>query len=426
VYLILGVGISNIAVIKKLSELNKKMVVACNESEIVKVSEYCKSIILYEDIKYLNLSRIKYVIKSPGIPYHNKYVIYLKRNGKTILNEIELTYLLSKRKGKYIGVTGSVGKSSVVSLLYSLIKCNNDNVILAGNIGVPLITYLDQINKDTIIILEVSSFQLDDFNNMRFNIALLLNIYDNHLDVYKNKTRYYLSKLSIGKNQLPKDYFITNLNNTLINKYIDKEKINAHIIDYNNEYYVWNNDLYYKKERVLSLDNYCLKGKGNLENLEAVITILNILKVNLDIKELRRFKPLKYHLEEMTFNNITFINDSKSTSTSSLKLALDTYLSKNLILVFGGHNKNLDFEFLNDYTLKKSICFGTLSSEIKNKVIIDASFNNLKTALDYIFCIAKSGDIILFSPGCASFDEFDNYMQRGEFFNNYIKEHYGK
>ena len=96
-YLILGVGVSNIAVIKKLSELNKKMVVACNENEIVKVSEYCKSIILYEDIKYLNLSRIKYVIKSPGIPYHNKYVIYLKRNGKTILNEIELTYLLSRR-----------------------------------------------------------------------------------------------------------------------------------------------------------------------------------------------------------------------------------------------------------------------------------------------------------------------------------------
>jgi len=422
-YLILGLGVSNLAVVKKLEELNKKMIIVVNKEEIKNYCDINQTIICFDDIKYLNLNKIKYVIKSPGIPYHNEYILYLRKNKLTILNEIELTYLLSKRKGKYIGVSGSVGKSSVVTLLYNLIRSKRDNVILAGNIGIPLITYLDKINKDTIIILEVSSFQLDDFITMRFNIALLLNIYDNHLDFYKNKTKYYLSKFRLVNNQRNSDYFICDSSNEIINKYIKKINISSNFIDYKKGYYRFANSLYYRGNKVVNLLDYKLRGKHNEDNLKSVLTILRILDIKLDISTLKKIEPLKYHLESYNKANIRFINDSKSTSSSSLKSAIETYKDKNIILLFGGYNKNLNFDFIDDYTFKRCICFGKLSSEISVDKI-DSKFYSLKLALDYLFLILKENDIVLFSPGCASFDEFDSYIERGEFFDEYIRGHY--
>ena len=420
-YLILGLGISNLAVVNKLKELNKKMIIAVNENEKVNAKETGISVIGFSEIQFLNLNKIKYVIKSPGIPYHNKYVKYLRKNNVKILNEIELTYYLSNKKGFYIGVTGSVGKSSVVSLLYELIKSKYQNVILAGNIGVPLITCLDKINKDTIIILEVSSFQLDDFIDIRFNIALLLNIYDNHLDFYLNKTRYYKSKLKITNNQGKKDYFISDFSNEIISKYY---KCNSKIIDYKKRFHVYYDDLYYDLTKIVSLNEYNLIGKDNLYNLMSVISILRILKIDLDITTLKKFKPLKYHLEKYSINNKTFVNDSKSTCASSLESAIKNFNSDKLILLFGGYNKNLNFEFLENYNFKKLICFGKLSNQLMNVKCI--RFEHLKEAIIFALETSKSEDIILFSPGCASFDEFTSYAQRGKYFDDLVRDYYDK
>ena len=420
-YLILGLGISNLAVVNKLKELNKKMIIAVNEDEKVNAKETGISVIGFSEIQFLNLNKIKYVIKSPGIPYHNKYVKYLRKNNVKILNEIELTYYLSNKKGFYIGVTGSVGKSSVVSLLYELIKSKYQNVILAGNIGVPLITCLDKIDKDTIIILEVSSFQLDDFIDIRFNIALLLNIYDNHLDFYLNKTHYYKSKLRIANNQKEKDYFISDFNNQIIKRYYNG---NSKTIDYKKRFHVYYDCLYYDLKKIVSLNDYNLIGKDNLYNLMSVLTILRILKIDLDIASLKSFKPLKYHLEKYEINNITFVNDSKSTCTSSLKSAIRSFNNDKLILLFGGYNKNLDFEFLKNYNFKKLICFGGLTNQIEN--INCTKFIHLKDALSFVLEISKPDDIVLFSPGCASFDEFSGYIQRGKYFEDTIRDYYGK
>ena len=180
-YVILGIGISNICVINKLKELKKNFIVVVNKKEISKANEYSDNVITFEYLKYLDFTKIKYAIKSPGIPYYNKHIRLLKKKNIKVINEIELSYILSKKIGKYIGVSGSVGKSSVVSLLYELVKSKYDNVLLAGNIGIPLISQVERINKDTIIILELSSFQLDDFNCMKLDIAILLNIFDKKL-----------------------------------------------------------------------------------------------------------------------------------------------------------------------------------------------------------------------------------------------------
>jgi UDP-N-acetylmuramoylalanine--D-glutamate ligase len=199
--------------------------------------------------------------------------------------------------------------------------------------------------------------------------------------------------------------------------------INSNLIDYKKGYYKFANSLYYRGNKVVNLSDYNLKGKHNEDNLKSVLTILRILDIKLDISTLKKIEPLKYHLESYSINNMTFINDSKSTSSSSLKSAIESYKDKNIVLLFGGYNKNLKFDFINNYTFKRCICFGKLANEIDLNNI-DSKFASLKLALDYLFLILKENDIVLFSPGCASFDEFNSYGQRGEFFDNYIREYY--
>ena len=420
-YIILGIGVSNKAVIDKLQELKKEFIVACKEEEISEAISYSFNVITYDKLKYLDLDKIKYAIKSPGIPYYNKHIRYLKSKHVKVINEIELTYILTNKKGKYIGVSGSVVKVSVVSLLFELVKAKTSNVILAGNIGIPLISYLNEINEETIIILEVSSFQLDDFVRIKLNIALLLNIYDNHLDFYKKRQKYYQSKFRLTNNQSNKDYFIVNLNDKITRKELLSHSYNSRLIDYKNGFTSKHNCLYYYGVKMLNLCDYRLKGEHNLDNLKAIITILKILKISLDSKVIQKFEPLKYHLEEKNYSNFKMINDSKSTSTSSLKSAIETYKNNSIILLFGGYNKNLDFSFLKKYTFKKIICFGKLSYTIGNTLYVDKCFSKLKQACEYALNIASQNDLILFSPGCASFDEFENYIERGEKFNEYIE-----
>jgi len=425
-YLVVGIGVSSIAVIRKLKELNKDVIVVTKKEEIELATKYIDSVISYENLKYLDFNKIKYVIKSPGIPYHNKYIKFLKSKHLKIINEIELAYILTKKVGKYIGVSGSVGKSSIVSILYEQVKSHTDNVILAGNIGDPLINYLDKINKNTIIILEISSFQLDDFINMKLNISLLTNIYDNHLDFYLTKEAYYLSKFKLTNKQNRNDYFIVNLDDKITNKYLLKHCFKSKLIDYKSGFSVINNSLYYYKNKILNLDSYFLLGEHNLDNLKSVIVILHLLNMNLDVKTLSRFQTLPYHLKETKYMDISIVNDSKSTCINSLKSAIETYKDKNIILLIGGYNKNLNFNFLSKYKLKYLICFGKLSEEIDKMIKVDIKFDNLKAATIFALKVSRKDDVILFSPGCASFDEFSSYLKRGEAFDNYIKEYFNE
>ena len=174
---------------------------------------------------------------------------------------------------------------------------------MAGNIGDPLINYLDIINKDTIIILELSSFHLDDFVDMKLDIALLTNICNNHLDFYKTKQRYYLSKFKLTNNQNKSDYFIVNLNDRITKKYINHKPYNSKLIDYQLGFKINDNILYYYNKKVVNLNYYSLIGEHNLDNLKCVIVILSLLKIDLDINSLKNFKTLRYHLEELLIND---------------------------------------------------------------------------------------------------------------------------
>lgn len=410
-YLILGAGISGVECLKVLVKKKKRVSVCLNVDEVDKIKEYgnfIEEIILFDDFYKIDFGRYDYIIRSPGLSIINPYIKYLKDNNIKMINEMELAYLLSNKKGYYIGVTGSNGKSTTVSLLYECIKKQTKNVLLAGNIGVPLISFLDKINNYTIIILEMSSFQLEDMHELKFDIASILNLSPNHLDNVIDLNYYYASKFNIANLQTDNDYLIVKKSDNTICEYLNKLKIKSKIVDYS-------------RTEVMAKE-LKLKGNHNLDNIKVVIEVLKILGFIIDLDIIKNFVPLDYHLQELDLKrNYIVVNDSKSTTAESLKSAINTYIDKSIILIFGGKNKGGNFDFLNDIPLKRKICFGKLSEEISD-VVVDKKVYRLEKAVRDALRFVKENDVILFSCGCASFDLFNSYKERGEYFNKLIKE----
>ena len=407
-YLLLGAGKTVIECLKALIKLKKRVSICINKEELTKIKEYyvmLDEVIIFDDFYKIDFTKYEYIVRSPGLSILNPYIKYLKDHEIKMINEMELAYILTNKKGYYIGVTGSNGKTTTVSLLYECIKKQTNNVILAGNIGIPLISFLDKINNYTIIILEMSSFQLEDMHELKLDIGCILNMSINHLDNVCDLEYYYNSKINISNLQTINDYLVTNINDIEINKRL--KNVNSKIIDYS----VTN----------LKTSDFKLKGEHNKDNIKAVITILNILGFEVDCFVLKNFLPLNYRLNEYKHKNITIVNDSKSTSVDSLIKAIETYNDKSIILIFGGKNKGGNFKLLNDYKLKKKICFGSLSKEIKD-VEVDYSDFKLDDCVSYALNIADEEDVVLFSCGCSSFDLFDNYKERGEYFDKLIKK----
>jgi len=409
-YLILGAGKTAIDCIKTLVKLKKNISICLNKEELNKIKEYyliINEVIIFDDFYKIDFTKYDYIVRSPGLSILNPYIKYLKDNNIKLINEMELAYILSNKKGYYIGVTGSNGKSTTVSLLYECIKKQTNNVLLAGNIGMPLISMLNKINNYTIVILEMSSFQLEDMHEFKLDIACILNLSANHLDNVPSLEYYYNSKFNIINLQTNNDYLIIDKKDEEIVSRINKLNIKSKIIDYSNT--------------SLNIQNLKLKGEHNQKNIKVVITILKILGFDVDSFTIKQFKPLEYHLEEKYINDILVVNDSKSTSAESLKKAIDTYLDKNIVLIFGGKNKGGDFNFLNDYKLKKKICFGKLSEEIQN-INLDYKNYQLDECVNYALTNLRENDVLLFSCGCSSFDLFSNYKERGKYFNKLLSQ----
>lgn len=408
-YLILGAGKTAIECLKTLIKFKKRVSICLNKDELIKIKEYyalIDEVILFDDFYGLDFAKYDCIVRSPGLSILNPYIKYLKDNKIKMINEMELAYLLSNKKGYYIGITGSNGKSTTVSLLYECIKKQTNNVILAGNIGVPLISLIDKINNYTIIILEMSSFQLEDMYELKLDIACILNMSVNHLDNVEDLNYYYNSKFNIINLQSEKDYFLIDNADEIINKYVKNYNIKSKVINYN--------------KTQISEINYKLKGEHNKKNIKAVVTILSILGFEKDYFVIKNFIPLEYHLQERIKDEILVVNDSKSTSAEAVKCAIETYKDKNIILIFGGKNKGGDFSFLNSYNLKGKICFGSLSNEINN-INVDYKCYKLDGCVKYALSKASRGDVILFSCGCSSFDLFSNYKERGKHFDELIK-----
>ena len=365
------------------------------------------------------LNAVDYIVLSPGINIKkSKFKKTLTKNKKKIITDLDLFFLKNKVE-KSIVITGTNGKSTTCSLIHHILKKNKIKNKLAGNIGRPILDF--KFSKNETYIIEASSFQLEYSQFVKPYCAAILNISQDHLDWHGTKKNYVNSKIKIFKNQTKTD--IAFLNNPDLKKVYKIKKFSGRLV------FINKNPIKFK-----DIENKYLQLEANKENIEFAYNITRFFDINkkLFLKSLKSFKGLP-HRHEIIFKlaNHTFINDSKATSFESTKYALKS--NDNIIWITGGKPKKNDRIKIDQFKRKiiKAYIIGNhinfFVNQIKNKTDYEIS-KKLKLAISKIF---KSLDIkqkrtILFSPSSASYDQFKNFVHRGETFKKLVKFHVKK
>lgn len=399
-FLIYGAGVSGISAYKFLTIKGAICVMyADKKPDNLEIENYINSFNKALEFK------ADYVVLSPGVNIiGNKNIVKLKKNGALILSELELGYLFCK--GKFVAVTGTNGKTTCVSLLNHILSTKY-KTFLCGNIGLPVTSIVEQTDENSVVVCEVSSFMLETVSpNFKPDIAVILNITPDHISRHKTFDNYYNTKLEITNYQNNNDYLL--IPDNLKNIQTNAKKI---IINYKK----------YKSNLIGDFNNL------NIAFCDKICELLNINKKQFNLA-LKTFSPVPFRLEYLgKKKGITYINDSKSTNPDSCIQALKA-MKKPVVVLLGGSDKGNNFN--NIFKLKNKIKLAIIYGQTADILESDANFcgynkiakfDTLNQALTHLSSFVKRGDIVLFSPACASYDEFKNYVERGELFNSYVE-----
>ena len=444
---ILGLGLTGKSAIKFFKKFSKN-IIAWDDNEIVRKSILDKSVKIL-DLKLINnFKMLDLLFVSPGIKPSHPVIKLAKNNKVKITGDLDVFWQeQSNNKNKVIVITGSNGKSTVTSLIHHLLVSSNKPSNIGGNIGIPVLNLIsDKIANNYVI--EASSFQLDLVKTIKPNISILTNLSPDHLDWHGSYKKYIHSKENLFLNQNSNDLAIININNDecfKVYKKINNRKNKPKIIkiSINKKF---NNSIYLDKEKVYdNLNNKnifisdikdltSLIGKHNIENILisiAVVIFLGVSHKNIK-KNLPTFRGLPHRLELIYKNSkIAFINDSKSTNMVACKVALNCF--DNIIWIAGGRRKGDELEYLksNIKSIKAGYFIGESADEFVHyfkNYFLSKNSNNIKDALTDAVEYSKTLNLytaILFSPACSSFDQFENYEERGKKFieevNEYLK-----
>ena len=379
---------------------------------------------------------IDYVIKNPGIKDSHEMIVKAKELGIPVINEVEAAYMLLPKDITIIGVTGSNGKTTTTTLIYEILKHAKKSVVLAGNIGFPLSSLVDNIKSNNILLMEISIQQLCNLDKFKTNISVLTNIYEAHLDFVGNKENYINVKKRIFNHHTKKDIAILNYDNIdVLNNTNDIMSSKLYFSKNNKtDCYIKDNAIYYKDNKIINISDISLKGIHNLENIMASILTVKQFNVSDDdiISVLKEFKGVEHRIEYVKeIDGIKIYNDSKSTNVKATQIALSSFIEPTILLL-GGLDRGHSFEELTEYmgNVKLVISYGQTKNRIKeycdkiNKecIVVDT----LKDAVLVASNNATKGNVILLSPACASWDQFKDFEERGKTFKEYINNIGGK
>lgn len=381
--------------------------------------------------KYLdNLKQYDLIIKSPGISL-KEIDMRLLRN--RITSQLEL--LLEVFRDNVIGVTGTKGKSTTSSLIYEVIRNQRNNVYLIGNIGVPVLDDVEKYNSNSILVVEMSSHQLE-YVKVSPHIGIILNLYQDHLDHDGSIENYHKNKLNIFKYQNSRDYSIYSSDNYYLEKYIDNSyKGIKYTIRFDN------NDLSHNSCRILDKDIYIdgrvvyhddkriLLGDSNLKNIMFVLVVCEIL--NLDFtkakKTISNFKGLKYRMEYIgKYHNINFYNDTIATIPEATINAINSIENIDTLII-GGLDRGISYEkfieFLNNSSINNIICMPETGNYIGKKITGKNVFfvDTLEDAVNISLKNTKPNAGCLLSPAAASYNQYKNFEEKGEVFEKIVK-----
>lgn len=447
---VLGYGVNNQKLVSWFLKHGIKDITICDRNQDLK--KLVQGKIEIADIKfqlgdkYLDgLSEFDIVFRTPGIPYLHTKIQQAQEDGVKISSQTKLFFEMCL--GKIIGITGTKGKGTTATLIYKILelsfKDDNDKskVYLAGNMGIDPFEFLDDIEANDWVVMELSSFQLQDMD-ISPQIAVVLNITSDHLDHHKNQQEYIDAKSNIVRHQTKDDYAIINqdyltafefaVSSPTDNDYYFSTKKSVDLGTYvqiNDQKIVFNGEQ--NKEEIIDISQIKLLGKHNLENICAATTVAKILDVdNKYIQQiLKSFSGNEHRLEFVAeIDGVKYYNDSASTNPDTTRAAIESFTSP-IILIAGGSDKGLDYSVLknvlNKQKIKKIILMGETADKIK-KVIEDdldiVEVNDIKSAVNEAGKNLKKGDIVLLSPASASFGLFLNYQDRGNQFKSNIKK----
>ncbi|MDC1533246.1 UDP-N-acetylmuramoyl-L-alanine--D-glutamate ligase [Polaribacter sp.] len=377
------------------------------------------------------------IVKSPGIPDSVPLVVKLKEKGINVISEIE--FAAKYTTANLVGITGSNGKTTTALLTQFILKNAEINSGIAGNIGDSFAKQVATQSYENYV-LELSSFQLDGIVDFNSHIAILTNITPDHLDRYEDDFNKYIeSKFRITKNQTASDYLIYDADDPTINTWLQKNSTKATIIPFSLEKklaygaFIKDNNIIINinKETIqMPISTLSVKGKHNTKNAMAATMAAQLLKVRKEsIKEsLENFEGVEHRLEQVAkIRGVEYINDSKATNVNAAFYALEC-MDKNTVWILGGVDKGNDYSDLLPLVrekVKAIICLGIENDKIKqtfgNVVEMIVETAGAEEAVKVAQKLAESGEAVLLSPACASFDLFDNYEDRGRQFKQAVK-----
>ncbi len=430
---IIGGGVSGLGAALLAKSKNNYVFLSDKNQLSKKIKQILKSNhINYEEGHHSNnLFSSDLIIKSPGISDNSLIVKQIKEKGIPIISEIE--YGFENTDSKIIAVTGTNGKTTTCLMLKHIFNQTALNVLLAGNVGNSLCHELSLKNNYDIIVLEVSSFQLENINKFKPYISVILNISDDHLDRYSNFNEYRKSKFMITKNQIKEDYLIYNYDD----KCLKDLETNANKIPFSLEC-EFENGVFFKKNKIninlknknMTIDQLSLKGKHNIYNSMAAAISARVFEISDSLirKSLQDFQNVEHRLESvLKVNNIEFINDSKATNVHATWYALES-MTRNIVWIAGGVDKGNNYDELFNLVKNKVKAIIVLGDDKKiNKSFKSAVENiinvgSMQEAVSLSYDISSDGDCVLLSPACASFNLFKSFEDRGSKFKEAVRQ----
>ena len=438
-FLILGVSKSGYSVAKYLLEnqgscyLYEQLKSPKIDSAMKELTELGAKKVRADEVDNI-LKEVDVLVISPGIPINHDLAVKAKKLGKRIVGELEFGYL--QFNPTMVAVTGTNGKTTTVTLIDEILKGSKIKSVLVGNVGIPLTSKISDVDKDTVCVAEVSSFQLESINAFCPHVTCVLNIAPDHLERHYSMDNYIYLKKRLLRNQRESEYSILNFDDEVVKNFAIGAKSKIIWVSIKNKIdgaYCYNGKIYFKDEYILDSSDLALDGEHNLYNSLFALSVAKLLGVKSDaiVKVLKEFKGVKHRIELIAEKHgVKFYNDSKATNTTSTISAINC-MKAPTILILGGYEKGENyfdlFNQVKERGIKEIILTGASRFNMLevagkvglNNITVVATFEN---AIKIANLLAKPGDSVLLSPACSSYDCFSGYEERGEVFMKTVRD----
>jgi UDP-N-acetylmuramoylalanine--D-glutamate ligase len=375
------------------------------------------------------------IVVSPGVPVDAPPLVQARASGEPVIGEIELA--AQHFPGPIVAITGSNGKTTTTTLAGEILTAGGLATLVGGNIGTPAISLVAEARPETVVVLEVSSFQLETIQTFRPRVAVILNVTPDHLDRHRTLQAYVDAKSRIFENQQAADFAVLNEDDPTCITLRDRTRAQVFWFSRKKEVkrgaWVRNGQIMFRDDagqhEILLVSEIPLKGAHNVENTLAAVCAGALMGCKPEqIREaVRDFKAVEHRLEYVaTIKGVDYYNDSKATNVDATIKALESFPA-NIHLILGGKDKGSDYTVLNNLLrerVKRVYTIGAAADKIESHIkgaaeIVHAE--TLENAVRRASAVAQPGDVVLLAPACASFDQFESYNHRGRVFKDVVK-----